>query len=391
MAAGQNIGQSFRIVLVATFVGFCAFYAPQPLLPTFATAFGVSATASAWLLTLPFFCLAIGPILVGSVLQHGGAQRVLAVALLILSLSLVGFSLATNFETLLFFRAIQALMLPIVFTASLTYCSRAGDAELKQNRIAIYISTTILGGFSGRLIGGFAGEEFGWQAPFTTFALCSFICSVVVWFFVVESPLEGKALRAIEVFRLVKRVDIRSGLAFVFTTFFTFSGTLNVIPFRLVELEPDIPASKISLVYIGYSVGIFIPLAVRWVVRRTGGEIPTLLIAFVLLFIGLVGLFIPSANLMLIVFLVLSMGMFAIHAVSSGLLNMLSPTNPSLINGAYISNYYAAAAVGSVIPVWVVSHLGWNAFVILQLLVALTALWHLHLLRRKSERIDTAI
>jgi len=377
--------RSFRIVLITTFVGFCSFYAPQPLLPTFAQSFAVSSTASAWLLTLPFICLAVGPIVVGTFLQRASAQRVLAVACLALSIALIGFVFSSDFKSLLFFRALQSLMLPVIFTAAVTYCSRAGDSENRQARIAVYITATIVGGFTGRLIGGVMGDAYSWHAPFILFALLSCGCAMAIWFLVDHIALDEKPLKAKAVVQLVSRPDIYSGLGFVFITFFTFAGTLNVIPFRLVELEPDISSTRISLVYVGYSVGIFIPILMRWVITRIGGELPTLKLGYGFLMIGLFGLFIPSVNLMLIVFLVLSMGMFTIHATASGLLNKLYANNASLVNGAYISNYYSAAAVGSVFPVWVVYQFGWSVLVIVQLFIALSALWCLSNLKRATK------
>jgi len=377
-----NTKRSFRIVLTTTFVGFCSFYAPQPLLPTIAQSFKVSATASAWLMTLPFICLAVGPILVGTFLQRASAQRVMGAACLVLSVALIGFVASSDFNSLLIFRAMQSLMLPVIFTAAVTYCSRAGDPVNRQARIAIYITATIIGGFSGRLIGGFLGDALGWHAPFILFSVMSCGCAFAIWFLVDHIALDEKPLRIKAVVALVRRAEIRSGLAFVFATFFTFAGTLNVIPFRLVELEPDISSTRISLVYVGYAVGIFIPMAIRRVMDRIGGEIPTLKLGLGFLMAGLFGLFIPSTHLMLLVFLVLSMGMFSIHATASGLLNKLHANNTSLTNGAYISNYYSAAAVGSVLPVWLFYQFGWSVFVVLQLCVALSALWCLSKLKK---------
>lgn len=373
IGVGTGTGKSFRIVLIATFTGFCSFYGPQPLLPTFAAVFGVSATMSAWMLTLPFICLAVGPILVGTVLQHSSAQRVLAVACLILAIALFGFANSEDFKWLMTFRALQSLMFPVIFTSAVTYCSRAGDAESQQTRIAIYITATIVGGFSGRLISGFLGDALGWQAPFFLFAFLALVSAVAIWFAVANIPLDGNVLQLKSVFKLTQKTDIRAGLAFVFITFFTFAGTLNVIPFRLVSLDSTISSSVISLVYVGYAVGIFIPLVINSFIQRIGGEVRAIGIGFGLLLTGLAGLAIPSVSIMFVVFLILSAGMFTIHATVSGYLNKLNAENASLVNGAYISNYYSAAAIGSIIPVWVVNHFGWAPYVVAQFLFALTA------------------
>jgi len=387
MSPEQQQRLSFYIVLVTTFIGFCAFYAPQPLLPTFTQAFSVGSTASAWLITLPFICLAVAPVFIGGLLQTASAQRVLFFACLILSLTLFGFALSSTFSYLLFFRAIQAAMLPVIFTAAITYCSRAGDAAGRQARIALYISITILGGFSGRLLGGFLGEQLGWQAPFLLFGLLALCCAPAVWLQVHDIALHGKPLKAKSVFALFRQQDMRAGLSFVFATFFTFAGSLNVIPFRLVELEPNISSFNISLVYAGYSVGIFIPMLARWFSERSGSELATLKVGFGLLLLGLLGMSIPSIGVLYVVFLVLSMGMFTIHATASGLLNNLHPDRASLVNGAYISNYYAAAAIGSILPVWLVQQFNWSVYVVLQLCIALSGIWHL---AKLTSAVDTS-
>lgn len=384
MSTHSRSGLGFPIVLSTTFVGFCSFYGPQPLLPVIADHFEISAALSAWLLTLPFLCLAVGPVVLGSYLQKARVRVVLVIAMLLLGLSLLGFSLTDSFGLLLVFRIVQSLMLPVIFTASMTYASRVEDAELRRRRVALYISVTILGGFIGRIISGFVGEAYGWQAPFKLFAIFSLISAAGVWIFVKDVPIKGAALRLKEIWSVLQSSSIRSGLAVVFTVFFTFAGTLNAMPFRLVSLQPDIPASIISMVYIGYAVGIFIPLLLGGLINKAGGEVRLIWYAYVLLLIGLAGLAIPNTAMMFVVCFVVSSGHFTIHAAVSGYLNNLHADNASLVNGAYISNYYTAAAIGSILPLWITDQLGWTVYVVLQFVFGLTAIWHIRKLAAAS-------
>ena len=69
-ASGPPPGRSFRIVLATAFASFCAFYAPQPLLPFFAAEFDAALSTVALLLTVCFVALAIAPLGFGVVLQR---------------------------------------------------------------------------------------------------------------------------------------------------------------------------------------------------------------------------------------------------------------------------------------------------------------------------------
>lgn len=382
MSHSAEFGVSFRVVLATSVVAFSSFYAPQPLLPLLAEEFQIGATHSAWLLTLPFFCLAVSPIVIGGLLQTASARKVLSGAMIVMALSLVGFALSETYSLLIVFRGLQSLMFPVIFTACMTYASRAGDSLSRQKRVAVYISSTILGGFSGRIFGGFAAENFGWSIPFLALAVVSGIAAIVIHLKVKDVPIEGQPLDARATLALLKTPNVIYVLVIVFATFFTFVGALNVLPFRLLELAPDMGTSVIALAYSGYAIGVFIPLFLQQMIDRFGGEVATLTLGLAVLLAGLVGLALPEAYSLFGVCLFISSGMFVIHATASGFLNQLYAANASLINGAYISNYYTAGALGSIVPVWVVSRFGWSSFVLLQLIVAISALWFLFKLKK---------
>jgi YNFM family putative membrane transporter len=40
------------------------------------------------------------------------------------------------------------------------------------------------------------------------------------------------------------------------SVFFVFSGILNIVPFHLQDLEPDTTPLVISMLYLGYLVGV---------------------------------------------------------------------------------------------------------------------------------------
>ncbi len=374
----KPVGISFRLVLLAIFIGFCTFYAPQPLLPAFTSTYNLTPTRSAWLLTIPFLTLAIGPIVVGSLLQFTNARLLLCVSMLLLGLALLGFALSDAFNSLLVFRLLQSLLLPIIFTAGVTYASQAGDSSLRQRRVAMYLSTSIVGGFSGRLISGFVADSFGLAAPFMLFGVLAILSALSIGLKVRDVPLQAERIGLASIREVLQGKPVRFGLLLVFTTFFTYSGVLTALPFRLVELQPGISSAAISVVYLGYAIGIFIPLLLDRLIGNGFSEGNALMIGITLLCIGLIGLSLPSTSAIMVFFLVLSSGMFAIHATAAGWLNKLRAEHAGVINGAYISNYYSAAAIASVLPLWLVQLLGWQAYIASQVLLAASAFWYCH-------------
>lgn len=373
-------GVSFSVVLIATFVSFASFYAPQPLMPMLGEAFSVNATSIAWIMGVSFIGLSVAPMMVGLLLQSRSIQTALWMAVGFLGITQFAFALASDFSILLAIRSLQSLMFPLIFTAAMTYCSRAGTTESRLRRVSIYVSATIVGGFLGRMAGGFIGTYFGWPAPFMVLGILLLLSSASIFFLVSDNRLQTRTGIDARLIDIIKRRDIRAGLIVIFTSFFTFAATLNALPFRIVALDENAPASSISLVYTGYVIGVVIALSIPHIVRLMGSEIRATLLGIGLLVAGLAGLMVPTLNLLIGVGFLFSGGMFIIHTTLSGFLNSLAGNDVSLVNGIYISTYYAAAAVGSIIPLWFYHHFGWTAFVIMLVSIALLSLWPLRIL-----------
>ena len=383
---GPPPGRGFRIVLATTFASFCAFYAPQPLLPAFAAEFDAAPSTVALLLTVCFVALAVAPLGFGIVLQRFSARRLLVVATAALGLLQLAFAAADGIGTLLGARALQGLLYPAIFTAAATYCSRAGDAGAVARRVATYIATTITGGLCGRLIGGFVSDALGWRATFVLLGLMLIACAAALRLGTRDQSLPAARGGIGASFAILRTPAFAAGYGLIFLVFFTFSGLLNALPFRLVDVDPDVPASTISLVYLGYLVGVGISLNVARVHAALGGAVRAMGTALALFAAGLVLSDVRSVAVLVGAGFLTSAGMFTVHATLSGYLNGLRPDAASLVNGLYISIYYAAGALGSVVPLAVYQHAGWEVFLGAMLAACLAGAAPLALLARAGRR-----
>ena len=72
-------------------------------------------------------------------------------------------------------------------------------------------------------------------------------------------------------------------------------------------------------------------------------------------------------------------GQYLEHCIGPGLINQMSSLDKGVINGLYLSFYYAGGSIGSYVSVWVYGHLGWGACVAMLamiLLMMLIAVFH---------------
>ncbi|MFK8081472.1 MAG: MFS transporter [Granulosicoccus sp.] len=357
-------GRSFLLALMTTFAAFAALYAPQPLLPFFARHYDVSPTQVALLITVTMVALAIAPLGIGVWLQRYSAQRLLVVSTMLLGILQFVFAAAPEFSVLLAARIAQSLLYPAIFTAAVTYCSKQGEREAVAGRISVYVATTIVGGLGGRLIGGYVSSWTHWTTTFQLLGGLLLMCSAGLFFAARDAALPDQKQAASWTAARTVIADklFLSGYMMIFLVFFTFVAILNALPFRMVEVNPEVDASHIASLYLGYVIGIIVAVFIKPLTRLLGGELRTLTTAVLVFLCGIALYGVHNLPLMIAVGFLTSAGMFTIHTTLSGFLNSLKPESASLVNGLYISIYYSAGALGSFLPVALYHAQGWNTF-----------------------------
>lgn len=377
-------GVSFTLALLTTFVAFAALYAPQPLLPFFANEFGVTPTRVALLITVTLIGLAIAPLGIGVWLQRYSAQRLLVIATALLGILQLVFAAAPSFSILLAARIAQSLLYPAIFTAAVTYCSKQGEREALASRISLYVATTILGGLAGRLIGGYVSALTHWTTTFHLLGILLLLCSASLFFAArdIKLPTTNTDTRGHAISAILTNRTFVAGYLIIFLVFFAFVALLNALPFRMVAIDPNVEASRISLLYLGYLVGIVIAVFIKPLTNMLGGEIRTLTLSITIFLTGIALYGVQNIAFMIGVGFLTSAGMFTVHTTLSSYLNSLKPESASIINGLYISIYYSAGALGSLLPVALYHSFGWTVFLCTLLLSSSLSLWPLFVLRR---------
>src|SRR5436305_9944618 len=112
-----------REIAVAA-AGFCAFlnrYSPQARRPVLAREFGVGPAEISAIMTASALAIALSAPFTGAVADVLGRKRVIAVAMLAVTVPMAGAAFASDVPALIGWRFLQGLLLPPIFAVTVAY------------------------------------------------------------------------------------------------------------------------------------------------------------------------------------------------------------------------------------------------------------------------------
>ena len=358
------VTRNLAIALFATVISFSTLYIPQPLLPLLASTFDVSAGEAGLLMTVAMLPLAVAPVVYGYFLQAVPAKLMLVVALGLLALNQLCFTLASEFWHLLALRLMQGLLLPAIFTALMTYCASMVPKAMVRRAMGFYIGATILGGFTGRFAGGLFASFFDWHSAFLVMGLLQLLPLILLFRVDTDADINFARLDTRSVFRVLGNVNYRYMFLALSSVFFVFSGILNNVPFHLQDLDANVTPVVISMLYLGYLVGAPVSFYSESISQRLADERRGLYLGLAVHAFGLVMLLFVAFHGLVVMMFFLAAGFFLIHALLSGLANHLAPEHKGVVNGLYVSIYYFSGAMGSWLPGYLYEGLGWTVMIL---------------------------
>lgn len=350
------------IIIYCIIIVLSVMYATQPLQPLLAQEFNISITKASQFTAIVLLFLAISPIYFGYILEKVNAKKMLMTASSILLFTNICLGLANTYESFMLFRTIEAIVTPAILTSLMSILANIDKENIKRN-MSIYVAATVFGGLIGRIISGFIASTFSYEYVFYSLS-CALFISV---FLVKKLSYEGEATvvkpSIHDVFSILKDKRFVIIYFIMFFVFFVFAGILNVLPFRVKDLAENMSEFRISLLYLGYGMGILVALFSKKIIHFFKGEINTILVGIIIYLITIVFLVTTNIlNFFILLFLV-CLGMFTIHTVSTGLANSLKESQKSLTSGMYLTFYYLGGACGSFIPSIIYEYTSWDTMI----------------------------
>ena len=350
------------IIVYCIIIVLSVMYATQPLQPLLAKEFNISITKASQFTAIIMLFLAISPIIYGYILEKVNAKKMLINSSIILFITNIFLGLSTTYELFLLFRTIEALVVPAILTSLMSILANIDKENIKFN-MSIYVASTVFGGLIGRVFSGFIATNFSYQFVFYSLS----IAILISIYFISKLSYEGEAKiikpQLSHISEILKDKRFSTVYILMFCVFFVFAGVLNILPFRVKEISSDVSEFQISLLYLGYGMGILVSLNSRKIINFFKNEINTILFGLILFLFITIFLVIKDILILFLLIFLFCLGMFTVHSVSTGLANSMKASQKSLTSGMYLTFYYLGGAFGSYIPSVIYEKFGWNSVI----------------------------
>jgi len=359
-----------RRVAVAT-AGFCTFlhlYGPQALLPELARDFGVGASQISAMITASTLAIALTAPFTGAAADVLGRKRLIAAAMFAVTVPVVMETFAAAPAALIFWRFVEGLLLPPIFTVVLAY---VGD-EWPRREIAgvagLYVSASSLGGFAGRMVPGGVGELAGWRLGFLAVAIIGFVGAVIVaWQLPREKHFrksEGFLASGRQMLRHLGNLQLMATCAVGFGVLFNFIAIFTYVSFRLAAPPYNFRPAMLGAIFVTYLVGTVVTPWTGRVVGRFGRR-ALMIGAIGVWLVGLALLLAPSLAVMFLgLCLCAGTGMLC-QATSTAYVTATATEGRSSAIGLYVSSFYLGGSIGGVAAGALWNTAGWWAVVAL--------------------------
>jgi len=357
--------------LAVGLAGYCAFinlYSPQSILPLLSEEFHASAAEISAIITVSTLAVAATAPFTGAIADVLGRKRVIVAAMFVLVLPTLMVGLATTLPQLIFWRAVQGLVLPPIFAVTVAYIGDEWTPRQATTAAGIYSSGSSLGGFSGRLVTGLLADLIGWRAGFTALAAIAFAGAIAV---AILLPHERRFVRSHGLLASGRQMlaHFRNGqllatYAVGFGVLFNFICTFTFVSFHLAAAPYNLSASWLGAIFVVYIVGSALTPWTGWAVGRFGRR--QFVVGVIAVWLAGIALTLAPSLPLIIIGLAIGAGCGLVcQAVSTGYVTITAKAGRSSAVGLYVTSFYTGGSFGAAVGAIAWTFGGWPACVAL--------------------------
>jgi YNFM family putative membrane transporter len=358
----------FRALAIAT-AGFTAFvnlYSPQALLPELAHEFGVGAGEISALMTAGTAAIALTAPFTGALADVLGRKRLITVAAFAVVVPTLIMTLASSVPQLVFWRFVQGLLLPPIFTVAVAYVGDEWPPADVPRVAGLFVSGSSVGGFCGRFVTGAVADLLGWRASFAAVALLTLAGALIV---TTALPRERRFVRsggfvasAGQMLAHLRNPRLLPIYAVGFGVLFNFIATFTYVSFHLAGPPYFFTPTLLGSLFATYLGG---SLVVPWVGRAIAlvGRRRLVLGVIAVWIAGALMLLAPPVSVIIIGLTLCATCGLVCQAVSTGYVITTAKEGRSSAAGLYASTFYIGGSAGAFLVGFVWNATGWSGCV----------------------------
>ncbi|WP_316412366.1 MFS transporter [Mesoterricola silvestris] len=366
-----------RRTLAVAFAGFSAFlglYVTQPLLPLFEHLFRAGKATVSLTLTASTLGVAIAAPLIGSVADRLGRKRVIVGSAGLLTLATFLSATATGLGTLIFWRFFQGLFTPGVFAVTVAYVQEEWAGGAVGRALSIYVTGTVIGGFTGRIVSGLVATHWNWRWAFAATGAMVGLSTLVLQSWLPRErrfagPARGQSLASGAAGHL-RNPPLVATFAVGFGVLFSLVATFTYVTFHLAGAPFHLSPMAISLLFCTYLFGAAVTPPCGHIIDRYGQR-AALALAMGTGVAGMLLTLLPSLWAVIAGLALCCSGVFVAQAASTSFIGMIAGTHKALAVGLYVTCYYIGGSAGAELPGFLWRFGGWPSCVALVILVQL--------------------
>lgn len=379
------------VLLLGVAAIFSNIYATQPILPVLSADFQVSPARAGLTISAVVLGIAIAALALGPLSDRIGRKPIMTWTSFALVLPTTAAAFAANFDQLLLLRIAQGLLIPGTTAVAIAYIQDHVAPARRGSAMGAYVSATVVGGLIGRMEAAAIADLWGWRWAFGSLACITLLGAVAmtVW---LPGPSFGRdrtvapsgeglwdTYRSLLQFFRVRRIVGASIVGHAL--FFTFTGVLTFLSYRLAGQPFNLATGAIGLIYLTYLAGMVVTPWVGTLSDRFGRR-AVLVGAILVIAIGALATAAPLLAVVAIGLMLLSSGMFAAQATATAFVG----DNAGMARGGaasfYLLWYYLGATFSPALTGLVWQRAGWTGVLALCLSVLGVGLLALLLLCR---------
>ena len=261
-------------VVLAGAAAFIDLYATQPLLPFLARAFHATTLEVSLTVTASTFGVAVAAPFAGRLADRVGRKRVIVGAAFALAAATLLAATSVSLWQLIAWRFVQGVFTPGVFAVTIAYIHEQWPASSAGQATAGYVSGTVVGGFSGRLIAGVVAADASWRAAFVVLGLLNAAAALLI---AARLPADARADRVRSgrsriraVLGLIRNPQLASAYAAGFGVLFSLVAMFTYVTFLLAAPPYRLSTVALGSVFFVYLIGAAITPFVGPVIDRYG-------------------------------------------------------------------------------------------------------------------------
>jgi YNFM family putative membrane transporter len=318
--------------------------------------------------------LGFAPLVYGYLLESVPTKKLLVWSVTLLAMTTLAIFFAGHFWLILGLRFCQGLIIPAILTSIMTYISTMYHGRAMQHGFAVYIASNIMGAFLGRFMSGAVSTFFGWRYSFLAIFIALVIGLICLQRLSPAPKADFERLTPKDIMDTLRRPGFLRIYVLIASAFFVFVSIPNFLPFRLTDITGGISEFRIGMAYSGLLMGIVIALLTPRLVGFFGGEAKTLRVGLCCFLAGTLIFLADTTTIIFANMFLFSGSMALLQSTCSGYINKLATSRKGVANGLYISIYYTGGSLGSYLPGWVYTQMGWNYYIYCLVFVIFIAL-----------------